>query len=131
MLKYAVLTFFLLASAALAADEPQAMVDFTVAVVVDDAPIIDDIKCPANKDGKRPCATPVTLGELCFLFLERPTQDQNWMTAVKRDDFARAIRSAKAFPMLDDQRKMIEDALGPFLSPGIIGAVNRLLPRKK
>ena len=116
-----------LIAAAAYAEGGTTTVDFTAPLQVDGQPIVNDLKCPADKDGKRPCSTPTTLGELAFLFLERPQQGQDWTAAIKRDDLAHAIREAKAFPLLPDQLSTIQAALGPYLSPAIIGVVNKML----
>lgn len=107
-----------------------ASIDFTRPVIVDGKPLIDDQKCPLKSDKddakgalKRECETPVTLGELCYIFLERPMEHQTWTEALKHDDLAKALRRSKDFPLLDDQRIMIEAALGPFLPPVTLGVV--------
>lgn len=112
-------------------------IDFTQPVFVEGKPFIDDQKCPLKTDKddpkrepKRECETPMTLGELCFLFLERPFEHQTWTEALKRDDLARAIRSAKDFPLLDDQRAMIETAIGPVLPPVTLGVIAGMIDPK-
>lgn len=101
-------------------------VDFTTPVVVDGQLQIDEFKCPL-KDGKRACDTPFTVGELAYFSLERPAQNQSWADAIKRDDLARAVRAAKDFPLLDDQKTMIEAAMGPLWSPAILGFVKTVI----
>lgn len=123
---------------ALPAVAQTATVDFTAPIVIDGASMIDDLKCPSHKDAKNPdgapvrdCDTKLTLGELSYLMLERPAQNQDWTVAVKRDDLARAVRNANAFTLLPDQRTMIEAAIGPYMAPSVVGAVNRMLPPAK
>lgn len=128
----AVLIFGLIPIASLAFAEPR-KVDFTAPIVIDGKPLIDDFKCPIpiDKDGKptgpRPCETPASVGEMAYFALERPTPGQHWEDAIKRDDLARAIRNAKDFPLLDDQRTMIETAMGPLWSPRILGEVKAII----
>lgn len=117
----------ILSMAATSAFSASAKIDFTTPIVVNGQPLIDDFKCPVSKDGKRSCETAATIGELAYFALERPTQGQNWADAIKRDDLARAIREAKDFPLLADQRTMIEDAMGPLWSPAILGAVKSII----
>ncbi len=101
-------------------------VDFTTPVVIDGKPQVDEFKCPL-KDGKRDCDTPFTVGELAYFSLERPVQNQSWAEAIKRDDLAHAVRVAKDFPLLDDQKIMIENAMGPMWSPAILGFIKTVI----
>jgi hypothetical protein len=117
-------TLVALAVPAFAADAHK--VDFTTPVVVDGKPQIDEFKCPL-KDGKRECETPFTVGELAYFSLERPVQNQSWSDAIKHDDLARAVRTAKDFPLLDDQKIMIENAMGPLWSPSVLGFVKTVI----
>ncbi len=116
----------LLSTAYSFAADPPRKIDFTTPVVVDGKPQIDEFKCPL-KDGKRECETPFTVGELAYFSLERPAQNQSWSDAIKRDDLARAVRTAKEFPLLDDQKIMIENAMGPLWSPATLGFVKTVI----
>ena len=122
----AVLAAALAFPASARADGPR-KVDFTAPVVVDGKPVIDDIKCPFDKDNKHTCDTPFTVGELSFLSLEHFQDHQSWADAIKHDDLARAIRMARDFPLLDDQKIEIEQAAGPLWSPGILGAIRDVI----
>lgn len=134
MLKALVCFLLLATSPALAEDAPT--VDFTLQIVVDGNPFINDFKCPLHKDLNaktsdapqiRDCDTKMTLGELAYLGLERPTETQDWESALKHDDLAHAVRTAKNFPLLPEQRTMIEKALGSFVTPSVIGAIAKML----
>ena len=126
MLKQILIFGILIASPAIAADAPR-HVDFTTPIVVDGKPQIDEFKCPLDKVGKRDCDTPFTVGELAYFSLERPQQNQSWSDAIKHDDLARAVRAAKDFPLLDDQKIMIENAMGPLWSPAVLGFVKTVI----
>ena len=112
-------------------------VKFTTPVVIDDQPVINDIKCPLLASTPpalphRDCQTPFTVGEMAYFSLERspPGQgaaQQSWTDAIKHDDLARAIRNADDFPLLDDQRISIESAMAPLWSPSILGFVSRVI----
>lgn len=117
----------LLASASVSvfAAEPR-KVDFTTVVVIDGKPMVDDFKCP-EKAGKRDCETPFTVGELAYLSLERPVQNQSWTDAIKHDDLARAVRNAKDFTLLEDQKISIEAAMGPLWAPSVLGFVKSVI----
>lgn len=108
-------------------------IDFTTPIVVDGTPVINDNKCPlpTDKPGPRPCDTPFTLGELAYIALERPVQNQTWADGLKRDDLARGIRNAKDWPLLKDQSDMIEAAMGPLYAPPILGAAAAILDPQK
>jgi hypothetical protein len=113
----------LVVTAASAADVKS--IKFTTPIVIDGIPSINEIKCPViPATGKRDCQTPFTVGELAYMSLEKP-QDRgqtplSWTDAIKHDDLARAVRNAEAFPLLEDQRIMIESALA---SAGFSNAV--------
>lgn len=105
-------------------------VKFTTEIVIDGAPIINEVKCPMVA-AHRDCQTPFTVGELAFMSLERPPAQgmapQSWTDAIKHDDLARAVRTADDFLLLDDQRISIEAAMAPIWSPAILGFVSRVI----
>ena len=105
-------------------------VNFTQQVFIEGTPMINPIKCPPDKDGKSSCEVPITLGELCYYSLEREIPSQTWETAIKRDELAKAIRNAKDFVLLDDQSKLIEEAMGPIWPPQVLGEVNKMINTK-
>ena len=101
-------------------------VDFTQAIIIDGKPVINDIACPI-KDGKRPCEDVATFGEFIYFVLEMPTRDQSWTDAIKRDDLARRIRTAKDWSITGDQIAMIQRAAGPVLAPSVLGVISKFL----
>ena len=105
-------------------------VDFTKQVFIEGTPMINPIKCPPDKDGKSSCEIPITLGELCYYSLERSVPTQTWETAIKRDELAKAVRNSKDFVLLDDQLKLIEEAMGPIWPPQVLGEVNKMVNTK-
>ena len=127
----------LAATAAFAADAGR-HVDFTQGIVVDGVPVVDDFLCPFPVDpatgrvtGPRPCQTTMTVGSFAYFSLRRPVQGQSWADAIKRDDLAKAVRTAKDFPLLDDQLTTIETAMTPGAPAGMLGAVARIIDPKE
>lgn len=105
-------------------------IDFTTPIVVDGKPVIDDFKCPPVA-GKRECETPMTVGELAYFALQKPQQGQSWADGIKRNDLARAVRTATDYPLLGEQLATIENAIGPIgVSNGVIGAVAAVIDPK-
>jgi hypothetical protein len=111
-------------------------VKFTTEVVIDGVAVVNEVKCPMiaatpTVAAHRDCQTPFTVGELAYMSLERApgpgVAQQSWTDAVKHDDLAHAIRNADDYPLLDDQRIMIQSAMGPIWSPAILGFVARVI----
>lgn len=131
----AVAFFSTVAATAVLADDAK-KIDFTTPIVVDGVTIVNDFKCPAKAlDSKRDCETPMTVGELAFWSLERPQPNQSWADGVRRDDLAHSVRTAIDFPLLGEQRAMIENAVASLcaqvnLSNGVLSAVAAVLEPK-
>lgn len=124
------IAFPLCASAAFADESSLKKIDFTTPIVVDGKPVIDDFKCPPVA-GKRECETPMTVGELAYYALQKPQPNQSWADGIKRNDLARAVRTATDYPLLGEQLATIENAIGPLgVSNGVIGAVAAVIDPK-
>jgi hypothetical protein len=126
------------AGVAMAADEPK-RIDFTQAIVDDGVPVIDEVSCPIPVDkatgrptgDPRPCETPLTLGEAIYRAMRFPDRDVTWDEGMKRDDLARVVRRATDYPILSDQRKLIEKTIPKaYPSAAMVGIVSRMLDGK-
>jgi hypothetical protein len=67
------------------------------------------------------------VGEVSYLSLERRVDNQSWADAIKRDDLARAVRTAKDFTLTDDQRATIENAVAPLWMAGWLGFIKGVI----
>jgi hypothetical protein len=124
-----------LGSAAFAADVKR--IDFTMPIVDDGVPVIDDVLCPLKKvadpqtgilTNSRDCDTPLTLGEVVYRALRFPDREITWDEGIKRDEIGLAVRRAKDWPLTDDQRKMIEKAVPKvYPTPALFGIMARMM----
>jgi hypothetical protein len=116
----------LLAATSAFAEETR-KVDFTQPIMSDGATVIDDMKCPVDKDGKRPCETPITLGEFAFRSLRAPAKvplDE----LIERDDLANGVRRATDWPLLPKQRDLILRVMAEnFPFPAVVAPAAKML----
>jgi hypothetical protein len=126
MMKRITALFLLMAVPAFAEDAKK--FDFTQPLVSDGQPMIDEVKCPSDKDGKRPCETAVTLGELSFRALRAPVRGASIEDLIEREDLANGVRRATDWPLLQKQRDMILKAIAEgFPYPAIAAPAARML----
>jgi hypothetical protein len=110
---------------------PAVCADFSAKIIdIDGHPIIDDLKCPADKDGKRTCSDELTLSTVSVRALLANFPDEQNLAGdekLKRFVLASKIRDGGEVKLTAEEISLIKRLIGKAYVPTVVGRSYPLL----
>jgi len=123
-MKRLLLAFVLLAVPANAADFSAKILD------LNGKSFVDDVKCPADQTGKRPCDDETTLAVIAMRALLAPYQDEQNLSGedkFKRFALAMKIKDGGEVPVSAEDIALLKKLIGKLYTPLVVGRAFPLL----